>query len=51
MVTATEIRARYIAALQAADAGDCRPLLEFLENPWTTQSSSVTIARSPLPDG
>jgi Fic-DOC domain mobile mystery protein B len=33
LVTATEIRARYIAALQAADAGDCRPLLEFLENP------------------
>jgi len=24
--------ARYIAALQAADAGDCRPLLVFLEN-------------------
>jgi Fic-DOC domain mobile mystery protein B len=32
LATATEIRARYIAALQAADAGDCRPLLEFLEN-------------------
>ena len=27
---AGELRARYIAALQAADGGDCRPLLEFL---------------------
>jgi hypothetical protein len=25
-------RARYIAALQAADAGDCQPLLVFLDN-------------------
>lgn len=33
LVTATELRARYIAALQAADAGDCRPLLTFLESP------------------
>jgi len=33
LVTGTELRARYIAALQAADAGDCRPLLEFLESP------------------
>jgi Fic-DOC domain mobile mystery protein B len=33
LVTATELRARYIAALQAADAGDCRPLLAFLETP------------------
>jgi len=30
LVAAGELRARYIAALQAADAGDCRPLLEFL---------------------
>jgi Fic-DOC domain mobile mystery protein B len=33
LVAANELRARYIAALRAADAGDCRPLLEFLENP------------------
>jgi Fic-DOC domain mobile mystery protein B len=33
LVTATELRARYIAALQAADAGDCRLLLTFLETP------------------
>ena len=32
LVAANELRARYIAALQAADAGDCRPLLTFLEN-------------------
>jgi Fic-DOC domain mobile mystery protein B len=31
LVAASELRARYIAALQAADAGDCRPLLAFLE--------------------
>jgi Fic-DOC domain mobile mystery protein B len=31
LVAAGELRARYIAALQAADAGDCRLLLEFLE--------------------
>jgi Fic-DOC domain mobile mystery protein B len=30
LVDASEIRTRYIAALKAADAGDCRPLLEFL---------------------
>jgi Fic-DOC domain mobile mystery protein B len=30
LVAAGELRARYIAVLQAADAGDCRPLLEFL---------------------
>jgi len=30
LVAANEIRARYIAALKAADAGDCRPLLAFL---------------------
>jgi Fic-DOC domain mobile mystery protein B len=30
LVAASEIRARYIAALKAADAGDCRPLLAFL---------------------
>lgn len=33
LVTATELRARYIAALQAADAGDYRPLLAFLAAP------------------
>jgi Fic-DOC domain mobile mystery protein B len=33
LVTATQLRARYIAALQAADAGDYRPLLAFLETP------------------
>jgi Fic-DOC domain mobile mystery protein B len=32
LVAANELRARYIAALRAADAGDCRPLLQFLEN-------------------
>lgn len=31
LVAASELRARYIAALQAADAGDCHPLLVFLE--------------------
>jgi len=30
LAAASEIRARYIAALKAADAGDCRPLLAFL---------------------
>lgn len=30
LIAAGELRARYIAALQAADAGDCRPLLAFL---------------------
>jgi len=30
LVAASELRARYIAALKAADAGDCRPLLAFL---------------------
>jgi Fic-DOC domain mobile mystery protein B len=31
-LTATgEVRARYIAALRAADAGDCQPLLAFLQ--------------------
>jgi Fic-DOC domain mobile mystery protein B len=30
--TANDLRARYIAALRAADAGDCRPLLAFLES-------------------
>lgn len=29
-VAANELRARYIAALRSADAGDCRPLLAFL---------------------
>ena len=32
LVAANELRARYISALQAADAGDCQPLLAFLEN-------------------
>jgi Fic-DOC domain mobile mystery protein B len=32
LVGANELRGSYIAALQAADAGDCRPLLAFLEN-------------------
>lgn len=32
LVATNELRARYIAALQAADAGDFRPLLAFLEN-------------------
>ncbi len=31
-VAANELRARYISALQAADAGDCQPLLDFLDN-------------------
>lgn len=30
LAAAGELRAHYIAALQAADGGDCRPLLEFL---------------------
>jgi Fic-DOC domain mobile mystery protein B len=30
LVAASELRTRYIAALRAADAGDCRPLLAFL---------------------
>ncbi|MEP7246912.1 MAG: mobile mystery protein B [Gammaproteobacteria bacterium] len=30
LVAANDLRARYIAALQAADAGDCRALLAFL---------------------
>lgn len=30
LAAASEIRARYIAALRAADTGDCRPLLAFL---------------------
>jgi Fic-DOC domain mobile mystery protein B len=33
LVTATQLRAIYIAALQAADTGDYRPLLAFLETP------------------
>ncbi len=33
LITPTQLRARYIAALQAADAGDYRPLLAFLETP------------------
>ena len=32
LVAANELRARYIATLQAADAGDCQPLLAFLKN-------------------
>ena len=31
LATTGEIRARYIAALRAADAGDCQPLLAFLQ--------------------
>jgi Fic-DOC domain mobile mystery protein B len=31
LVAASELRSRYIAALRAADAGDCRLLLEFLQ--------------------
>ena len=30
LVDSNELRTRYIAALQAADVGDCRPLLTFL---------------------
>jgi Fic-DOC domain mobile mystery protein B len=32
LVTASELRASYIAALQAADAGNYQPLLAFLKN-------------------
>jgi Fic-DOC domain mobile mystery protein B len=32
LIAANELRARYIAALQAADGGDCRPLLAFLRH-------------------
>jgi fido (protein-threonine AMPylation protein) len=31
LIAASEVRARYILALRAADARDYRPLLEFLE--------------------
>ena len=31
LIAASELRARYIAALRAADGGDIRPLLSFLE--------------------
>ncbi|MBS0420918.1 MAG: mobile mystery protein B [Proteobacteria bacterium] len=30
LTTASEVRSRYIAALRAADGGDCQPLLAFL---------------------
>jgi hypothetical protein len=30
LAAANDLRAHYIAALKAADAGDCRPLLAFL---------------------
>lgn len=30
LIAASEVRARYIAALRAADSGDCGPLLAFL---------------------
>jgi Fic-DOC domain mobile mystery protein B len=33
LATANDLRAQYIAALQVADAGDCRPLLAFLGQP------------------
>jgi hypothetical protein len=32
LVAANELRARYIAALKAADGGDIRPLLAFLDH-------------------
>jgi Fic-DOC domain mobile mystery protein B len=32
LIAASELRARYIAALRAADGGDIRPLLTFLES-------------------
>ncbi len=32
LVAANELRARCIAALQAAGAGDCQPFLDFLDN-------------------
>jgi Fic-DOC domain mobile mystery protein B len=32
LASANELRARYIAALRAADGGDCQPLLEFLDH-------------------
>jgi fido (protein-threonine AMPylation protein) len=31
LTSAGEVRARYIAALRAADGGDCQPLLDFLK--------------------
>jgi fido (protein-threonine AMPylation protein) len=31
LIATSELRARYIAALRAADGGDIRPLLSFLE--------------------
>ncbi len=36
LATANDLRGQYIAALQAADAGDCRPLLAFLGTIWLT---------------
>jgi len=32
LVAENELRARYIAALKAADAGDCQPLRVFLDS-------------------
>jgi hypothetical protein len=32
LVATNELRARYIAALQAAAVGDCQPLLDFLDS-------------------
>jgi Fic-DOC domain mobile mystery protein B len=32
LVAANDLRARYIDALKAADAGDCQSLLDFLDN-------------------
>jgi len=31
LTSAGEVRARYIAALRAADGGDCQPLIDFLQ--------------------
>ncbi len=31
LMSAGEVRTRYIAALRAADGGDCQPLLDFLQ--------------------
>jgi hypothetical protein len=36
--TPSELRARYIGALQSADRGDDRPLLQFLQIDWRATS-------------
>jgi Fic family protein len=48
LVVANELRARYIPALQAADAGDCQPFLYF----WRTRDfpTQTRICQSRRPE-